>query len=183
MDEGVPEGIFEGVPESEPKGISIEGVNLILLILVALVFIKLFVLVECPCGCGAMSQLWCCDAAQGSEGMDEYADIAATTKSMENVPAMADPSDKPTIYYHYTEWCGYCKRLKPVWNSVKGRMSHRAFFIENDEDKQQTPNVNSYPTIIAHVNGQQIKYDGGKTEDELMKFVQDAIDMKTANRK
>jgi thiol-disulfide isomerase/thioredoxin len=88
------------------------------------------------------------------------------------------PSNAPTIYYHYTAWCGYCKKMRPIWDEVKATYGGRAFFIEVDEDVVHTPTVSSYPTVIAHINDTKITYSGGYTEPALAKFVRDAIEIK-----
>ena len=153
--------------ESASQNFTISSTNLVLLILAVLVFIKLFI--------------WVDQSAEGVDTADtDHAQLALSCEAMSAENADVDSSLKPTIYYHYTEWCGYCKKMKPMWNNIKARMSDRAFFIENDEDKNRTPNVNSYPTVMAHIDGQQLKYDGGYVEEELTAFVQNAIDMKVA---
>lgn len=148
-------------------GLNVGGLDLILLIIAVLVFLKLFVLTGCPCGCGSASSLWCgCKAESFDDAM------------MSEAATVSNPEDKPTIYYHYTGWCGYCKKMKPIWEDVKAEMGNESFFLANDEDQTQTPGISSYPTIMAHVNGQKIKYDGGYNKKELAAFVRDAIDMK-----
>lgn len=158
-------------------GLKIEGLDLILLILAVLVFLKLFVLTGCPCGCGSASSLWC---KHTSNQPESFGDAMQSEAAMVSLP---DPEDKPTIYYHYTAWCGYCKKMKPLWDEVKAEMSNDAFFLANDEDQTQTPGVNSYPTIIAHMNGEKIKYDGGYNKKELLAFVRNAVDMKKGLKK
>lgn len=156
--------------ESASQNFTISSTNLVLLILAVLVFIKLFIWVD--------QSAECADARNAAD--TDHAQLALSCEAMSAEKADVDSSLKPTIYYHYTEWCGYCKKMKPMWNNIKARMSDRAFFIENDEDKNRTPNVNSYPTVMAHIDGQQLKYDGGYVEEELTAFVQNAIDMKAA---
>lgn len=165
--------------ETKENAIHLGSLELILLAVVVIIILKMFVLTGCPCGCGALTANTC--AARNVSNTSNAPGTSGASNTAANTPSegmAANPKDKPTIYYHYTEWCGYCKKMKPMWASVKSQMQGRAFFIENDEDQNRTPNVSSYPTVIAHVDGQQITYNGGYTEAELMKFVKDAVDMK-----
>lgn len=156
---------------SKPGVIQLGSLEIVLLVVVIIIIFKMFILTGCPCGCGAMSSMWC-------QCANNLNDLREEIKEKENENPSVSVKDKPTIYYHYTEWCGYCKKMRPLWDSVKSQMNEQAFFIENDEDKNRTPSVNSYPTVIAHVDGQKITYSGGYTEAELLKFVQDAVNMK-----
>jgi thiol-disulfide isomerase/thioredoxin len=58
----------------------------------------------------------------------------------------------PAFVLHYTPWCGYCTRIKPVWRHVARENPHLRF-LEINEDVAKTPTVSSYPTIIARATG------------------------------
>jgi len=173
----------EEVPVDVEDGTSIT--NIVLLLVAILVCLWLFVFTGCECGpnCKCGSRLWCkCKRAPVNNGDAANANSVndtANANTATNEGAIS--SNKPTIYYHYTTWCGYCKKMKPIWADVKSEMGNVAFFIALDEDVAKTPNISSYPTVMAHVNGQQIKYDGGYTKNELVVFVQNAVDMANAN--
>lgn len=59
----------------------------------------------------------------------------------------------PVVEFHYTDWCGYCKKMKPIWYSIKGDIPG-VKFVEIDEDKAKTPGITGYPTILLKHNGQ-----------------------------
>lgn len=73
------------------------------------------------------------------------------------------------IYLHYTNWCGYCKKMKPIWAQVKETLADTALeFHEIDEDIAKTPGVNGYPTIIMiDENGFRHQYPGGIDFEKL----------------
>jgi len=75
------------------------------------------------------------------------------------------------ISFHYANWCGACKQMKPVWNQVKRNMPGVSF-REVDEDKAKTPYIKYYPTIFAVKNGgKRLEYRGGPDPDALYRWV------------
>lgn len=79
------------------------------------------------------------------------------------------------VTLHYTDWCSYCKRMKPVWEKVKQSLSGPQYsgitFVENDEDKFPTVGVESYPTIVKLREGKARKYLGRADFDQIRKFI------------
>ena len=67
-------------------------------------------------------------------------------------------SDKPTLVDFFAEWCGPCKTMKPVLETVKGRMGEQLSILNIDIDK--SPNaaaayqIQSVPTLILFKGGQ-----------------------------
>lgn len=76
---------------------------------------------------------------------------------------------------HYTDWCGYCKQMKPVWFQLKKELENGEFsgvvMIENNEEVKRTAGVNSYPTIYKMRNGKMIRYKGRADYNQLREFV------------
>jgi thiol-disulfide isomerase/thioredoxin len=79
------------------------------------------------------------------------------------------------IVYHYTKWCQYCARMRPVWDTIKAELSGPSYsgitFIENDEDENPNQFVTSYPTIIKYYKGKSKIYEGPALRDPLKRFI------------
>ena len=77
------------------------------------------------------------------------------------------------VKLHYTNWCGYCKLMKPVWNNVKKSLDNRGItFIEIDEDIAKNPSITGYPTIImVDRNGRSHTYAGRADFKQLSAWI------------
>lgn len=82
-----------------------------------------------------------------------------------------NPGRRVTL--HYTTWCGYCKAFKPTWETVKAQLTGRGIaFAENDEDKNQTPGVDKYPTVrLVNERGELHEYPGGNDATKLANWI------------
>jgi thiol-disulfide isomerase/thioredoxin len=97
------------------------------------------------------------------------------------------------IVMFYGENCGPCKFTMPFYEEtaqyfdgiVEVIKFHKIHAWENDETKQylsDTFDVKGVPTFITFLDGAQVhrKVGGGKKE-EMMKYVQDSVDMAFKN--
>lgn len=77
------------------------------------------------------------------------------------------------VTLHYTSWCGHCARMKPVWAQVRAACKGRGIvFVESDEEKNRTPGIDSYPTIVMiNEYGVREQYQSGPDFDQLHKWV------------
>ena len=78
-------------------------------------------------------------------------------------------SGRPIVVLHYTNWCGWCKKMKPIWEKVKAANPNMTF-QEVDEDKAKNPWIKSYPTILLYTNKVH-KYEGGPDFEKLNAWV------------
>lgn len=99
-------------------------------------------------------------------GIDPQAIITTYTKYMNaNGP-------KIVVGIHKTSWCGACKNMEPIWNQLKADLAGQNIqFVENDEEKNPTPWVTYYPTIVRISNGTSSVYQGRANYQDLRNFV------------
>lgn len=88
----------------------------------------------------------------------------------------------PVFVFIYVDWCGHCKRLKPVMNEVISYYENNpnidVIKINGEEDKTliNKLNVNSYPTLMFFPTGiirkeLSITYNGPRTTKAIKDFL------------
>lgn len=76
----------------------------------------------------------------------------------------------------YAEWCGYCKKFKPVFNQAKKQMDNsnkkvRLVSVDCDVNKELSKQyeVNGYPTIILIRDGEETVLEAERNYEGFMK--------------
>jgi len=76
----------------------------------------------------------------------------------------------------YADWCGHCKKLKPVWDEAAADVNkdEKKMIKVNcgegtadDEKIMKKYNVQGYPTIIKFINGKPSEYQGDRDADSF----------------
>jgi len=77
------------------------------------------------------------------------------------------------------DWCGPCKILEPILNSVAAEYNEYEFALTKLEAEDENMkiagqfSVRGFPTVIAFINGEEVdRFHSAKTHD----FVRDFID-------
>lgn len=82
----------------------------------------------------------------------------------------------PALLYVNVQWCGYCKKTRPIMETVSGIMGSvvPVYSIDGDErpDLAQALKVQGFPTILyVDQAGSVYKYEGERTADAISSFV------------
>ena len=88
--------------------------------------------------------------------------------------------DKPVLVDFYATWCGPCKQLSPIVNSVKKELQGKMQVIKVDVDKKKSVSnkyqIKSLPTLAIFKNGNIIWRESGmKTRAQLLNIANQYI--------
>ena len=72
-------------------------------------------------------------------------------------------NDHGIIIYFHTDWCGYCRQSKPIWDLASKRLdSHVKWLSFNCSKRSSFPfmkkkyNIKAYPTVIGLTPSNQL---------------------------
>lgn len=78
------------------------------------------------------------------------------------------------VYYFTAEWCGPCKKTKPIAEELDrdGFATFKFIDVDSEIELAQVFNVQSIPTFILMENGEPVKrIHGAQTKDQLLEFI------------
>jgi thioredoxin 1 len=79
------------------------------------------------------------------------------------------------VYYFTADWCGPCKKVRPIVEELSRDQSEVKFqIIDVDSEGELTRKfeVRSIPTFILIENGQEVnRFTGAKTRKDLENFI------------
>lgn len=84
--------------------------------------------------------------------------------------------NKMSLVEFYAPWCGHCKRLAPEWEKaaqqLKGTFALGKVDATVERELGDKFGVRGYPTIKFFRNGKDEEYDGGRTADAIVSWVE-----------
>lgn len=102
-----------------------------------------------------------------------------STENLENVNSNTSADTKKVLGVYYTNWCGYSRHFlsdleNGLQKDLEKHVTVRLFDCEKDENKQlcNKLGVRGFPTVILHTEKDNVMYNGDRSHDDLMNFVQ-----------
>jgi thioredoxin 1 len=82
-------------------------------------------------------------------------------------------NDKPVVVDFWAEWCGPCKQLGPIFESVSEKLQDKlAFFkcnVDNNQEVAVNNGVQSIPTMIVFREGEEVDRIIGSMPEDVLK--------------
>jgi thioredoxin 1 len=79
------------------------------------------------------------------------------------------------VYYFTADWCGPCKKVRPIVEELSRDQSEVKFQIidvDSEGELARKFEVRSIPTFILIENGQEVnRFTGAKTRKDLENFI------------
>jgi len=119
-----------------------------------------------------------CNGGGGVGVRDSAVGVSHTSASTFNRDVLS--ASKPVLVDFYASWCGPCKQLAPVVETVSKSYSKKMAFYKVDVDKNpelaQQYGVSSIPSIKIFKNGSLINSSvGSLSESELRTRIEQAL--------
>lgn len=79
----------------------------------------------------------------------------------------------------YADWCGPCKKLKPIFTqlaqSYKGKAKFAKVNIDHSRSVSKKYNVKKIPTVILFKDGKEIKRHGPGSKQDFIYWIDDSL--------
>ena len=79
------------------------------------------------------------------------------------------------VLIFYANWCGHCNKAKPEFQKASERGNGKVVMINVDDsgaaELKDKYSVQGFPTILKVSNGNNVKYQGSRTADGILSFL------------
>ena len=99
-------------------------------------------------------------------------------------PKKEVPVDTATLYFFYTDWCGFCKKAMPEWKKLVSSGKNKygtttvkfvKVNVEEEREKADEYEIDAYPTIKLETSDGIYDFKKGVTYNALKKFLQSSL--------
>ena len=75
------------------------------------------------------------------------------------------------ILYFSAPWCGPCKMLGPIMESLSGQINYRKINVDNDTELSTKYGVRNIPTLVLLENGEAVNRTTGlQSKQQILDF-------------
>ena len=75
------------------------------------------------------------------------------------------------ILYFSAPWCGPCKQLGPIMESLSGQINYRKINVDNDTELSTKYSVRNIPTLVLLENGEAVNRTTGlQSKQQILDF-------------
>jgi thiol-disulfide isomerase/thioredoxin len=91
--------------------------------------------------------------------------------------------DNAKLKLFYADWCGHCKRFKPVFDgelkdvitNSKIPVQLETIDCDKNPDLVSKYNISGFPTLILEVNNKPIEYQGQRRSENIIAFIKEHL--------
>jgi protein disulfide isomerase len=88
--------------------------------------------------------------------------------------------NRQTLVEFYAPWCGHCKKLAPEYEKAANKLKPQNIKLAKidateEKDLASKFNVKGFPTLIWFEEGKEMEYDGTRTSDGIIEWVNSMI--------
>jgi thioredoxin 1 len=75
------------------------------------------------------------------------------------------------ILYFSAAWCGPCKMLGPIMESLAGQINYEKIDVDNNQDLSIQYGVRNIPTLVLVENGEAVgRLVGVQSKESILEF-------------
>ena len=75
------------------------------------------------------------------------------------------------ILYFSAAWCGPCKMLGPIMESLAGQINYEKIDVDNNQDLSIQYGVRNIPTLVLVENGEAVsRLVGVQSKEQILEF-------------
>jgi len=75
------------------------------------------------------------------------------------------------IFYFSAAWCGPCKMLGPIMESLAGQINYEKIDVDNNQDLSIQYGVRNIPTLVLVENGEAVgRLVGIQSKEAILEF-------------
>ena len=75
------------------------------------------------------------------------------------------------ILYFSAAWCGPCKMLGPIMESLSGQINYEKIDVDNNQDLSIQYGIRNIPTLVLVENGEAVgRLTGLQQKDQILEF-------------
>jgi hypothetical protein len=96
----------------------------------------------------------------------------------DNMEEKIEHNSSKKLVVHHTTWCGYSRtHLQQMKNGLEKKLNDVGVTVEyvdcdKNPEKCVSAGVRGYPTLILYTDKGSVKYNGNRSEQDLLTFVQ-----------
>lgn len=96
------------------------------------------------------------------------------------------PVGTASLYFFYTDWCGFSKKAMPEWEALEAKLQESPVFgttrvkavrVNGDSDRALTTlyQVEGFPTIKLETSSLLTDYSGKRTAGDILAFLRETL--------